>query len=55
MVQALTLAGRNDPRLLDRARLLWDRLLVQSNPLGLWAEQTNLRDEGARSGTIRRG
>lgn len=47
LVQALTLAGRNDPRLLDRARLLWDRLLAQSNALGLWAEQTNLEDEGA--------
>jgi GH15 family glucan-1,4-alpha-glucosidase len=45
LVEALTRAGRVDPRLLDDARLLFERMLGYANHLGLYAEQTGLRGE----------
>ncbi len=44
-VEALTQAGRTDPRLLERARLVFERFLRQANHLGLYAEQTGRRGE----------
>ncbi len=44
-VEALTQAGRTNRALLERARLVFHRLLRQSNHLGLWAEQTGRRGE----------
>jgi GH15 family glucan-1,4-alpha-glucosidase len=40
LVEALTRAGRADPRRLDEARLLFERMLGYANHLGLYAEQT---------------
>ena len=40
LVEALTRAGRVDPALLDRARLLFERMLGYANHLGLYAEET---------------
>jgi len=45
LVEALTRAGRADPRLLDEARLLFERMLGYANHLGLYGEQTGLRGE----------
>jgi GH15 family glucan-1,4-alpha-glucosidase len=45
LVEALTRAGRLEPRLLDDARLLFERMLGYANHLGLYAEQTGLRGE----------
>jgi GH15 family glucan-1,4-alpha-glucosidase len=45
LIEALTKAGRTQPALLERARLLFERMLMQSNPLGLWAEQATPRGE----------
>jgi GH15 family glucan-1,4-alpha-glucosidase len=40
LVEALTRAGRTDPRRLDEARLLFEEMLGYANHLGLYAEQT---------------
>lgn len=40
LVEAMTRAGRGDRRYLDRARLLFERMLGYANHLGLYAEQT---------------
>jgi GH15 family glucan-1,4-alpha-glucosidase len=40
LVEALTRAGSSDPRRLDEARLLFERMLGYANHLGLYAEQT---------------
>jgi GH15 family glucan-1,4-alpha-glucosidase len=40
LVEALTRAGRTDRRRLEKARLLFERMLGYSNHLGLYAEQT---------------
>ena len=40
LVEALTRAGRHDPRYLEQARLLFERMLGYANHLGLYAEQT---------------
>jgi GH15 family glucan-1,4-alpha-glucosidase len=42
LVEALTRAGRTDREKLDRARLLFERMLGYGNHLGLYAEQTSL-------------
>jgi GH15 family glucan-1,4-alpha-glucosidase len=45
LVEALTRAGRSDRRRLERARLLFERMLGHANHLGLYAEQTGLTGE----------
>jgi GH15 family glucan-1,4-alpha-glucosidase len=40
LVEALTRAGRTDPKRLDEARLLFERMLGHANHLGLYAEET---------------
>jgi GH15 family glucan-1,4-alpha-glucosidase len=40
LVEALTRAGRTDPRRLEEARLLFEQMLGYANHLGLYAEQT---------------
>ena len=40
LVEALTRAGRVDPRRIDQARLLFERMLGYANHLGLYAEET---------------
>ena len=40
LVEALTRAGRTDPRRLSEARLLFEEMLGYANHLGLYAEQT---------------
>lgn len=40
LVEALTRAGHSDPRKLDEARLLFERMLGYANHLGLYAEET---------------
>lgn len=40
LVEALTRAGREDPKLLDEARLMFEQMLSYSNRLQLYAEQT---------------
>jgi GH15 family glucan-1,4-alpha-glucosidase len=40
LVEALTRAGRRHPKLLDRARLLFERMLGYGNHLGLYSEET---------------
>ncbi len=45
LVEALTRAGRADRRLLERARLLFERMLGYANHLGLYAEQTSATGE----------
>ncbi len=40
LVEALTRAGRTDPRRLEEARLLFEEMLGYANHLGLYAEQT---------------
>jgi GH15 family glucan-1,4-alpha-glucosidase len=40
LVEALTRAGRTDPRRLDEARLLFEEMLGYANHLGLYGEQT---------------
>jgi GH15 family glucan-1,4-alpha-glucosidase len=40
LVEALTGAGRTDPKRLDEARLLFERMLGHANHLGLYAEET---------------
>lgn len=45
LVEALTRAGRYQPALLERARLLFERMLGYSNHLGLFGEETGSRGE----------
>ena len=45
LVEALTRAGRTDPRRLEDARLLFEQMLGYANHLGLYAEQTGPRGE----------
>jgi len=45
LVEALTRAGRSDPRRLENARLLFERMLGYANHLGLYAEQTSATGE----------
>jgi GH15 family glucan-1,4-alpha-glucosidase len=45
LVEAMTRAGRVDPKLLDEARLTFERMLGYANHLGLYAEQTGVRGE----------
>jgi len=45
LVEALTRAGRHDPRRLEEARLLFERMLAYANHLGLYAEQTGSSGE----------
>jgi GH15 family glucan-1,4-alpha-glucosidase len=45
LVEALTRAGRTDPRRLEDARLLFEQMLGYSNHLGLYAEQTSISGE----------
>ncbi len=40
LVEALTRAGRTDPKELDEARLIFERMLGYANHLGLYAEET---------------
>ena len=44
-VEALTRAGRSDPRKLEEAQLLFERMLGYANHLGLYAEQTGSSGE----------
>ena len=46
LVEALTRAGRGDPRRLDQARLMFEKMLGYANHLGLYAEETGPRGEG---------
>ena len=39
LVEALTRAGRQDPRRLDQARLMFERMLSYANHLSLFSEQ----------------
>lgn len=45
LVEALTRAGRSDRRMLEQARLVFERMLGYSNHLGLYAEQTSSTGE----------
>jgi len=45
LVEALTRAGRHDPRRLEEARLLFERMLGYANHVGLYAEQTGSSGE----------
>lgn len=45
LVEALTRAGRADRRKLEKARLLFERMLGYANHLGLYAEQTSCTGE----------
>jgi GH15 family glucan-1,4-alpha-glucosidase len=40
LVEALTRAGRVDPKKLDEARLIFEQMLGYANHLGLYAEET---------------
>jgi GH15 family glucan-1,4-alpha-glucosidase len=42
LVEALTRAGRTDPKQLDKARLIFEEMLSYSNHLGLYAEETGV-------------
>jgi GH15 family glucan-1,4-alpha-glucosidase len=44
-VEALTRLGKVEPRRLDEARLMFERMLGYANHLGLYAEQTGPRGE----------
>lgn len=45
LVEALTRAGRYRPDLLERGRLIFERMLVFANHVGLYAEETGSRGE----------
>ena len=45
LVEALTRAGRTDPKRLDEARLMFERMLGYANHLGLYAEETGAAGE----------
>ncbi len=46
LVEAQTRAGWGDPRRLDQARLMFEKMLGYANHLGLYAEETGPRGEG---------
>ena len=43
LVEALTRAGKRDPKRLQDARLLFEQMLGYANHLGLYAEQTGVQ------------
>jgi GH15 family glucan-1,4-alpha-glucosidase len=45
LVEALTRAGRGDPKKLDQARLMFEQMLGYANHLGLYAEETGRSGE----------
>jgi GH15 family glucan-1,4-alpha-glucosidase len=45
LVEALTRAGRTDPKRLAQARLMFEKMLGYANHLGLYAEQTGAHGE----------
>ena len=45
LVEALTRAGRVDPRRVDQARLMFEKMLGYANHVGLYAEETGSRGE----------
>ncbi|MGI9425132.1 MAG: glycoside hydrolase family 15 protein, partial [Hyphomicrobiaceae bacterium] len=45
LVEALTRAGRHNPKRLERARLIFERMLGFANHVGLYAEETGHRGE----------
>ena len=45
LVEALTRAGRTDPRRLNEASFLFERMLKQANHLGLYSEEMGVRGE----------
>jgi GH15 family glucan-1,4-alpha-glucosidase len=45
LVEALTRAGRTDPKRLDQARLLFEGMLGHANHLGLYSEETGASGE----------
>jgi len=45
MVEALTRAGRTDPKRLDEARLMFEHMLGYANHVGLYAEETSASGE----------
>ncbi len=45
LVEAMTRAGRNDPRLLDEARLIFENMMGYANHLGLFSEETNMQGQ----------
>lgn len=45
LVENLTRAGRENPKMLHEARLLFEQMLSYSNHLGLYAEETGFRGE----------
>jgi len=45
LVEALTRASQADPKKLDQAMLLFERMLGYANHLGLYAEQTGPQGE----------
>ena len=46
LVEALTRAGWGDPRRMDQARLMFEKMLGYANHLGLYAEETGPSGEG---------
>jgi GH15 family glucan-1,4-alpha-glucosidase len=40
LVEAMTRAGRRDPKRLDEARLIFEQMLGYANHVGLYAEET---------------
>ena len=46
LVEALTRAGWGDPKRLDQARLMFEKMLGYANHLGLYAEETGPSGEG---------
>jgi GH15 family glucan-1,4-alpha-glucosidase len=45
LVEALTRAGKTDPKRLQEARLLFEKMLGQANHLGLYSEEAGLHGE----------
>ena len=46
LVESLTRAGWGDPKRLDQARLMFEKMLGYANHLGLYAEETGPSGEG---------
>ena len=46
LVEAMSRAGRYDPKSLDEARLIFEKMLSYANHLGLYAEETGHSGEG---------
>ncbi len=45
LVEALTHAGRSEPKRLDQSRLMFEKMLGYANHLGLYAEETGMHGE----------